>query len=106
MFFKNHKLIFEKLNIFGVWFTDQSSEQPAIKEKRDIILVEISNICKRICFFLARIQEKMLVNLKCANIVANTTKILLDHAKQSVTDTLKTASKRAIQKQLQKQLII
>ena len=55
MFFKNHKLIFEKLNIFGVWFTDQSSEQPAIKEKRDIILFEISNICKRICFFLARI---------------------------------------------------
>ena len=38
----------------------------------------------------------MLVNLKYANIVANTTKILLDHAKQSVTDTLKTASKRAI----------
>ena len=47
-------MIFEKPNIFGVWFTDQSSEQPAIKEKRDIALVEISNICKRICFFLAR----------------------------------------------------
>ena len=38
----------------------------------------------------------MLVNLKCANIVVNTTKIPLDHAKQSVTDTLKTTSKRAI----------
>ena len=31
---------------------------------------------------------------------------LLDHAKQSATDALKTASKRAIQKKLQKQQVI
>ena len=45
---------FGKPNIFGVWFTDQSSKQTAIKEKRDITLVEISNTCIRLSIFLAR----------------------------------------------------
>ena len=86
-------------NEIEVWFTDQNSKPLEIEDIINLTMVikwetqlncDIEYICKRIWVFIFRQKHNNLSNKYSQK--------LLDNAKKSTTNAIKTASKRAIQK--------